>query len=106
MLQWDWFDMEWLMLDRDCGNTLLLDEGHSRVQMKQGSRVGGKMPATIYHTQRSQAAVRIYNPAYCGFTCEPLVARHVDEEDQAHVAWSSHSRQPIELPLPSSHVAQ
>lgn len=37
---------------------------------------------------------------------EARVARHEHEEDQGHVAWSSHSRQPIELSLPSSCIAQ
>lgn len=64
------------------------------------------MPAATNHTRCSQALFPIYTPAYCGFTHEARVARHVDEEDQGHVAWSSHSRQPIELPLPGSHIAQ
>lgn len=94
------------MLDCDCGYTLLFDEGNSCVKMKHGSSVGDKQAATTNHTQCSQAVFQVYIPACCGFTYEPQAARHGDEEDQGHVAWSSHSRQPIELPLPSSHIAQ
>jgi hypothetical protein len=58
------------------------------------------------HTMQPSRLIPSLHSSILWLYHEARVARHEHEEDPGHVAWSSHSRQPIELLTPSSYIAQ